>query len=138
LDQRIAAGKAVLTQALEDRRGGLGRAFQETDTLRFERIEGAGVQPGLARVAVVLGQPGGARAALEGDGLGDLRGVQALLCMHVFALAEAVVVEPANPFQRRANPVFRSTGASSAAPGEALGVAPLGAASRAKTGESGR
>src|SRR2546426_100548 len=68
LEQRLAAGKAVLTPALEDRRGGLGRAFHETDTLRFERIEGAGVQPGLARVAVVLGQPGGARAALEGDG----------------------------------------------------------------------
>ena len=132
-DQPIAAGKAVLTQALEDLRGGIGIAFQETDNLRFEWIEFAGVQPGFARAEVVLGQPVGDRAAIEGDGLGDLRGVQSLLCMQVFDLAEAVVVDHANTSQMRANTVLRSTGSSSAAPVEALGVAPLGAASSAKT-----
>ena len=54
------------------------------------------------------------------------------MLMQVFDLAEAVIVDHANTSQRRANTALMSTGSSSAAPGAALGVAPLGAASRAK------
>ncbi len=119
-DQPIAAGKTVLAQALEDLRGRIGMTFQQPDNVRFKLIELAGVRPGFPRAKVGLDQPVGPRAAIKGAGLGDLRGVQALVGM------------------QRANTAFRSTGASSAATVEALGVASLGAASRAKTWERGR
>src|SRR6058998_3324511 len=105
-------------------------AFQQTDNLRFEGIEFAGVRPGFARVKVVLGQPVGHRTAIKSDFLRNLRGVQALVGMQVFDLTEAVIVDHDNTSQIRANTALMSTGASSAATGAALGVASLGAASR--------
>src|SRR5262249_62118727 len=87
---------------------------------------------GLPGPEVLLGQPVGHRAGIEGQCLGNLRGVQPLALVEVFDLAEAVIVNHDNTSQMRANTALMSTGSSSAAPGEALGVAPRGAASRAK------
>ena len=131
-DELIAAGKAVLAQALEDLHGRIGMTFEQTDNVRFEWIEFAGVRPWFTRVEVVLGQPVGDRAAIEGDGLCDLRGVQSLMFMQVFDLAEAVIVNHLNTSQMRANTALISTGPSSTVIVEALGGASRGAASRAK------
>ena len=132
-DQLIAAVKAVLTQALEDLRRRIGMPFQQTDNVWFEGIEPARVRPGFARAKVVLGQPVGHRAAIQGDGLRNLRGVQAVVGMQVLDLAETVIIDHDNASQMRANTALRSTGASSAATGEARKGAALGAVSRAKT-----
>ena len=119
-------------QALEDLGGRIGIAFQHADNLRFEGIEFAGVRPGFARAEVLLGQPVGDRAAIEGRGPGDLRGVQSLVGMQVFDLAEAVIIDHDNTSQICANTAWMSTGSSSATV-RALSGGPLGAASRAKT-----
>src|SRR5207249_6723724 len=111
--------------------------FEQTDNVWFEGIEFTGVRPGFARAKVFLGQPGGHRAAIQGDGLCDLRGVQAVVGMQVCALAETVIIDHANASQMRAHTALRSTGASSAATGAALVGASLGAVSRAKTWERG-
>ena len=132
-DQLIATVKAVLAQALEDLRGRIGMAFQQTDNVRFERIEFASVRPGSARVKVFLGQPVGHRAAIQGDGLRDLRGVQAVVGLEVFDLAETMIIDHDNASQIRANTALMSTGSSSAATGEALLGASMGSVSRAKT-----
>src|SRR4029453_19335351 len=107
--------------------------FQQTDNVRFEGIEFAGVRPGVARAKVVLGQPVGHRAAIQRDCLRDLRGVEALALVEVFDLAEAMIIDHDNTSQMRANTAWMSTGLSSAATAEARVVASWGAASRAKT-----
>jgi hypothetical protein len=53
--------------------------------------------------------------------------------MQMFDLTEAVLVDHDNTSQMRANTALMSIGVSSAATGEALVVAPMGAASKAKT-----
>jgi hypothetical protein len=77
-DEGVAAGKALLAQALEDLGRRIGIPRQQADKLRFARLECAGVRPWLAGTDVVLGQPVGHRARSERQFLGDLRGVQAL------------------------------------------------------------
>jgi hypothetical protein len=72
LDQGIAAGKALRTQALKDLSRRRGIPLQQAGQLRFERIEWAGVWPWRAGVEVFLGQPGGHRAGIEGECPGDL------------------------------------------------------------------
>ena len=82
-----------IAELVEDKQRGFGVFFEfrfepdrdsvpaVTQNLRFERIEFASVQPGFARAEVGRGQPVGDRAAIEGDGLGDLRGGETLLFM---------------------------------------------------------
>ena len=88
---------------------------------------------GFARAKVFLGQPVGHRTAIQGDGLCDLRGVQAFVGLQVFDLAETVIIDHDNASQMRANTALRSTGSSSAATGEALLGASMESVSRAKT-----
>ncbi len=59
--------------------------------------------------------------------------MQALVRMEMFDLTEAVLVEHDKTSQMRANTALMSTESSSAATDTAGRVAPLGAASRAKT-----
>src|SRR5262249_2496175 len=125
-DQLIAAGKAVRTQALEDLRGRIGMPVEQPDNVWFEGIEFAGVRPWFTRAKVFLGQPVGYRAAIQRDGLRNLRGVQAFVGMQVFDLTETVIIDHDNASQMRANTALRSTGSSSAATGEALEGAALG------------
>src|SRR2546427_12046438 len=76
-----------------------------------------GACPGLAGAEVLLGEPVGHRAAIEGDGLGDLRGGQSLVDMQVLDLAEAGIIDHDNTSQICLKTALRSTGSS--APGGA-------------------
>ena len=89
--------------------------------------------PWFARMEVFLGQLVGHGAAIEGDGLRDLRGVQSLVGMQVFDLAEAGIIDHDNTSQMRAKTALMSTGSSSAATVTAFVGVPMGSASRAKT-----
>jgi len=135
--QGRAAGQALLTQALADLGSRRGLALQPRDHRRCARIAWAGGRSWRAGAEGFLGQPGGHRARIEPQCLRTLRGVPPLGRMPLFARTAAGRVDHDPTAQRRANTAFRSTGASSAAPVEALGVAPWGSASRAKTWESG-
>ena len=114
-DSGVAAVKAVLAQALEDLRGANRDTFQQPDNLRFEGIEFAGALPGFARPEVLLAQPVGHGARIEGQGAGNLRGVEPLVVMQVFDLAKAVIINHDNTSQMRANTALMSTGSSSSA-----------------------
>ena len=133
-----AVRKAMRAQALAPLSGCSGLARPHAANLLLTRSELAGARAGLPGPAGLLGSPGGPWAGLAGPCLGTLRGVQPLARVEVFALAAAVRVAHANPSQRRAHTALLSTGASSAATGEARVVALRGAAARAQPGESGR
>jgi hypothetical protein len=133
LDQRIAAVKALLTQALDNLGSGRGIALQHPDHLRFERIEFTRTLPRFPGPEALLGEPGGDSAWIEGQRGGNLRGAQSLLLMEVFALAETSVINPDNTSQMCLNTALRSTGSLSPARGASSAVGLRASPSRAKT-----
>jgi hypothetical protein len=137
-DQGRAAGQALLAAALAPLRRRRGIALAPPDNLWCAWIQCAGSRAGFPRSKGLVGAPGGDRAVVQGDCLGALCRVPPLGRVEVCDLAEAVLGDHPHTSQRRANTALRSTGSSSAATGEALGGAPLGAVARAQPWSSGR
>jgi hypothetical protein len=78
--------------------------------------------------------PGGHGTRIEGQGARNLRRVEPLIVLQVFALTKALVINQANTSQRRANTALLATSSSALGPA----VCAPSSSPRAQTWERGR
>jgi hypothetical protein len=112
-DQRIAAGKALLAEALEHLHRAIGMALQHADKLPFKGIELTGAGRGFAGMEMLLGEPVGDGARIEGEFASDLRGREPALPVEVAYLTKLVIGDHDNTSQICLNTALRSTSSSS-------------------------